>query len=514
MAAAFLEKLFALFGNSQDPEAAKKRRMKQLAKELSGNKYSRFYKPKSGEIEGVLGKFFYDMYKIISPAQVFLQNTSKSSELKKIVVESFFDKNLEEIKQRLTPQYIEEKAKGDLKELNRSLSADFSALSNAFDTERVEKIDRCYNNILAMAQFVSFDFFILIKKFDANVTERNFTYQPKFASVRGEYLSEALKDFLEVSFGVDPDQDWKSALKALKEYKNGVDVVVWEHWNKLLLLLRDVRKSGILEKMVQHIDQKPDWISRPKLSDEQIADKYLETKKSEVKTSLDKIANAKKNTQIDTLAVTVFGSKNIERTKYYSEKAGEIYIKKNFDGFLHAAAINYLKAFLLDHFKKDFRELFDLLLVRGQWTSPEQSQNTSEHFNRLMALSDKLITFDESLSDTGENGARLKASIVKADRDKSQARYVTLILKNINEEAMQMIKSSAMSFIIIGRSFKNILEDLEKTNHELIMNWKELEGLSDIPLSQRISNAYKKIYYFVQMLQIFTGPGESKTVNS
>jgi hypothetical protein len=505
MAAAFLDKLFSLFGPSNDPEAAKKRRIKQLVKDLTGNKYARFYKPKTGEIEGALGKFFFGIYKVISPTQVFLQNVPKSTSIKQIVVESFFDKELETIVQELTPESVEEKAKAGLKELNQSLNSNFAVLSGAFDSALIEKIDHCYNNIIAMTQFVSFDFFFILKKFDSNTPERSASYQPKFNTIRGEYLSDSLKDFLEVSFCVDPDQDWKSALKALKLFKNGVDVVPADQWNKLLLLIRDVRRSGILEAMVRHIDQKPDWISRPKLPDEHIAEKYIETKRLEVKTVVDSLVNAKKNAQIGVLAKTVFGVSSIDRTKYYTEKASEIYIKKNFDGFLYAAAINYLKAFLLDYFKKDFRELSDLLLIRGQWTVSDLAKNTSEHFNRLMKLSDELITFDESFSDSGGNGSRLKASIVKADRDKGQARYITVILKNVNEEALELVKNAAMSFIVIGKSLKTLLDDLQKQNRELVMNWKELEVVSDVPLTERISNAYKKIYYFVQLMQAFTG---------
>jgi hypothetical protein len=504
MAAGFLDKLFSLFGSAKDPESEKKRQLRQLLKELSGNKYARFYKPKSGEIQGVLGKFFYDVYKIISPAQVFLQNADKSAQLKQTVVRIFLDKNFREAEQRLAPEVIEEQAKTvPIKNLGKSLKDNLAAFSSAFDADRIAAIDRCYNLILSMSHFVAFDFFFLLKKFDSNITERNFSYQPRFANIRGEYLTEELKDFLEISFAVDPDQDWKNALQALKIYKSGVDVITFEQWRKILLLLKDVRRSGIFELMIRHIDKKPDWVSKPLLPDEHIAEAYLEAKRLEIKEAVDKIVNIQKNSQIDTLAKMVFGSTEIERTRYYTEKAGEIYVKKNFTGFIYAAAVNYLKAFLLDHFKKEFRELCDLLLIRGQWTAPQLSQQTSENFHRLMELSDALLAFDETLSDTGENGSRLKASIVKADRDKGQARYVTLILKAVNEEALDMINRSTRSLIVVGQSFKTLLEDLQKPSHDLLMNWKELGSLSEVPLFQRISNAYKQIYYFVRMMQFY-----------
>lgn len=510
MANAFLEKFFSLFGGTKDPEGAKKRQLKQLVKDLSGNKYARFYRPKSEEGDGSLGKFFYDIYRIIAPAQVFMQNAAKSAQLIQITAEAFLDKNLQAIRERLSPESIEGRAaQMTIKDLAKQIEADMAVYSAAFDSSRIEAIDRCYNLILALTQFVTYDFFFLLKKFDSNITERNFSYQPKFSAVRGEYISDDLKDFLEISFAVDPDQDWKNTLRILKTYKNGVDVVAPDQWNRLLLSLRELRKSNMLELMIRHIDKNPQWLFQPKLSDEHIAGAYIEKKRAEIKTTIDQIVNAKKNAQVNVLAKMIFGSAEIERTKFYTLKGSEIYVKKNFDGFLFAAGINYLKAFLLDHFKKEIRELCDLFLIRGQWTDILLSQQMSDHFHRIMELSDKIIAFDERLSDNGENGSRLKASILKADRDKSQARYVTLILKSVNEEAQGLINAAAQSLISIGRNLKSLLDDYQKPSKELVMNWKELEGASEVPLPQRMTGTYKKIYYFVQLMQLLSKTPEA-----
>jgi hypothetical protein len=511
MALAFLDKLLSLFAGDKDPDSGKKRQLKQLIKDLAGNRYARFYKTKQEEIDPSLGKFFYEMYKIISPAQVFLQNAAKSAQLKQVCAEAFLDKNLKEIRARISPESIEERAKTTaIKDLAKQLGEDTAAFAAAFDSSRIEAIDRCYNLVLGMVQFVSFDFFFLLKKFDPNITERNFSYQPKFAPVRGEYLTDEIKDFLDLSFAVDPDQDWKNALRVLKIYKNGVDVAAPDQWIRLLNNLREIRKSGILELMIRHIDKNPLWQSKPSLPDEHIAGAYVEEKQAEARAAVDKIVNAKKNAQVGVLAKTIFGSAEIERTKYYTAKAGEIYLKKNFDGFLFAQGINYLKAFLLDHLKRDIRELCDLLLIRGQWTVPALSQQMSEAFHQVMGLSDELIAFDETLSDTGENGSRLKSSIVKADRDKSQARYVTLILKSVNEEALGLINTAAQALIGVGKNLKTLLDDFQKPQRELLMNWKELEMASEAPLAQRIADAYKKIYYFIQMMQLLSKPGETE----
>jgi hypothetical protein len=96
------------------------------------------------------------------------------------------------------------------------------------------------------------------------------------------------------------------------------------------------------------------------------------------------------------------------------------------------------------------------------------------------------------------------------DRDRGQGKYIRLILKTVNNNAQKMINSASANLITIGRNFKNLLEDMQKKPSELVMNWKELESASEEPLPRRIANNYKRMYYFVQLLQFFTAPVEEE----
>jgi hypothetical protein len=44
-----------------------------------------------------------------------------------------------------------------------------------------------------MVNFVNFDYYFLLKKFDSGIPERTFSYVPKFETIRGEYVLEDLK---------------------------------------------------------------------------------------------------------------------------------------------------------------------------------------------------------------------------------------------------------------------------------------------------------------------------------
>jgi hypothetical protein len=482
-----------------------------VIKEINQNKYAKFYKIKTGEAEPPLAKFFYDIYKTIAPAQVFMQNAAKSAQLKQMVIESFMDKRSQDILKRLSPEAIEERVKKTPpKEVSLQVKEDITALRSGFDNTKINTMDRCYTLILAFIRFVAFNYLLLIQKFDPKVNERNFNYQPKFEHIKAEGIAGEIKNFLELCDNIDPDQDWKTVLKVLKTYKGDMDVVAADQWNRLLLLLRDVRRSNILELIIRYIQKNPNWVPKPQIQDEHIVESYLEEKQSEAENCINNIVNAKRNAQVAALAKTVFGSAEVNRLRYYTERGSEVYTRKNFEGFLYAGALNYLKAFYMDFSKKDIKELCDLILIRGQWTSNTLSQQMSEGYHSFMELFDKVSTFDDTLSDNGEHGSRLKNAMLKADHNKSSAKYVRIILSTVNDEAKKMINTAAQALIIIGKHLKGAIDDYQKTPHDLIINWKELESASEAPLIQRMTLNYKRIYFLVQILQLLMQSGQEE----
>ncbi len=502
MSLAIIEKLLSLFSGGGDPEAEKRKQLKQIAKELVKHKY-KFYKPKGEEVHPAFAKFFYDIYKTVASAQVFLQNAEASAQLKSLIIDSYLDQRMLELQERLSEDSISGRAKTvPTKELSQQLKDELVAFFAGFDGNRMRQIDGSFSAILSFARFVNFDFFFMLKKFDSNVTERSFTYIPKFEPIRAEYIGDDVKDFLEVLLAIDLEQDWKSVFAVLKQYK-GVDVVASDQWGKTLASLRDLKRSGILELMVRHIDKNPAWQPAAHHVDDHIVEPYLQKLRAQIEISIQKIVQEKRNSKIDELAKAVFGTPAVSRLKNYTDKANLVFSKKMLGGFMHVQGLNYLKAFLLDYFKKDIRELVDLFLIRGQWSTNLLSQQLSEGFHELMSVSEKLIAFDDSLADDADIGLRLRTYLAKADRDKDQLKNLRTVLKNVNDDAQRMINGSAQALITVGKNLKNVLEDYQRTPHELIINWKEIELASEQPIAERVTEVYKRIYFFVQLMQFF-----------
>ena len=83
----FLAHILQLFFPRDDAEAIKKRHLKALAKEISKNKFNRWYKPSSEEFQPQMARFFFELYKIVGPARALLASAVSSRVLKAIIFE-------------------------------------------------------------------------------------------------------------------------------------------------------------------------------------------------------------------------------------------------------------------------------------------------------------------------------------------------------------------------------------------------------------------------------------------
>ena len=102
----------------------------------------------------------------------------------------------------------------------------------------------------------------------------------------------------------------------------------------------------------------------------------------------------------------------------------------------------------------------------------------------------------------------MRSALAKADRDKEAIKYLRVTLKETNDRATAMISRAAVNLIGVGRQLKSLIEDLAKPHHEILINWKDIEGQSARPFKPWIVDTYKKIYYIVQLLQYFVKSSE------
>ena len=499
---AFFTRMLQIFLPRDDAEAIKKRHLKALAKEISKNKFGKWYKPASGEFQPPMARFFFELYKIVGPARALLASAASSKVLKTIVIEQNLSKQQQQIREKLTPEAINERAKTmKPKELSIQVQKEFDAFMREFDGKRIDEIDTLYRQLNEFIHFVLFDYYFFLKKFDPALPEDKFSYTPNFSNVNGEYLKDGLKDFITVLEGLSLDANWEKLFIIITAYKN-VQPVNASQWKKYLGVLNDVCRSRILEKIIQHITQDITYTVETSPFTEKVTDDYLKEIKRSIDSTLKDIITEQKNSQVAVMVQRVFGNAIPSGTKNYNPRSNAAFEKRGLEGYIYADAMNYLKSFLVDYFKSDIRGLSDLILVRGQWTQQPLSAEYSESYHNLMHISTKLLEFDEKLSEVSEMGVKFRTLLSRMEREKEAGRQAQKHLNDVNEAALKLLKVAIKNIMTLGNAIKNCIEDYDKPHRDLLQNWKEIEQHSDKPIREWMAAVYAKIYNFIMLEQV------------
>ena len=495
----FFQKIINMLFSNNDPDKEKKRLLKDIRKELK--KHSKYFKMRGDSIQPALGKIFHEIYQVVGPAQVFLENINKSGVIKRAFIVSFMNEKQLELLNNLSEESLRQRGESvDTKELVPIVKEELIQLFSLFDMNLVKTINSLYTNLLYFQDFINYDYYFLLRKFDSMMPEREFQYIPKFEEISGEYILEDLKDFNILIPLLDETIEWESIFRILKTYRN-IDIISLSGWKKVLQKKKELMKSDLLNLLIKLLDEDPYYTVKVSKSGEEIVEPYLNEIRVKAEQTMKGIINDKKSRQIDSLLMAVFKRTDIFRTKYYTEKANLTFQKKVMGGFKYVEPINCLKAYFLDFFKTHTRKVIDLLLIQGKWSTNLLAQQFSESFHELIALSDELLGFDESLSDDGNFGIRIKKSIRAADRDSLAMNALITALDDVNTQARDILNRSANGLITIGKNLKNALGDHKKNSGELLVNWKELEAFADFNIEKELSKHYKQIYYLIQLLQ-------------
>ncbi len=483
-----------------DDNAIKRKMLKRIAKNLSKTKYH-FYKPSSHEVDPTFAKFFYEIYKAVSPAQLMFANTNPNS-IKRMVIDVTLSEDQKKLSEALSEEELNKRGSTmPLPRLMEETKAQLDKFTAEFTNDKIMKADNLYTKLLLFKNFTQYDFFFLLKKFDSSMKERSFNAAPKFQQIGGSYIVEDIKNFVSVAWPL-PADDWDDVFKLMKSLK-GVEPITLSTWKKVLQRLRYVREQGILEMMVQLITDNPAYKEVVKGEDYHIMDEYISQTRKTVDDVLSTLKERQTAGKVDNLLSQIFGNTSIEPLKNYNDTVSQTFTNRNLTGFLYTAPLSYLKVFLLNYIKKDVRELSDILVVRGEWATQTMSQPMSEAAHQLMDLPSKITTLDEALTESGKFGNKLRTLMPRIDRDRESRNIMEMTLGDVNNEAAQILGIAKQNIIIFDKNLKMLLEDFVKPHPTVMRNWKDLDRFAEGKLKQRCVDVYKKLYNFISLLQNF-----------
>ena len=494
----FFAKLFSSLFKSDDPDAEKKRRIKQISKNLAKAKYH-FYK--NDEVLPAFAKLLYDIYKAVFPAKAMFMAQENPNRLKALAVNYSLNEKEHQLIDSLSEESIKEAAQHTpIDQLEAQVKQNIDYFLQLFNSEKIARIEALYRKLMIFKNFCSFDFYFTLKKFDSSLKEGEFTNVPHFEKINAEYISEDLKDFLAVAWILPEREDWSDMIKFFKETK-GTEPVTLNLWNKICNKINSIRLTRVFEMMIQVISKDPNYVPDFSYNEEPIVDSFIDKTRNDAEKTLNSLILTQQNNKIDGILEQIFGTTSIERLSNYTATTSAAFERKGLGIFEYVQPLNYFKAFLLDFVKKDVREFSDLVLVRGTWSTQALSAPMSNAYHALLETSDTILAFDAKIAEDAEIGSRIKTHMPRAERDKEAKSIIGTLIGDLNDEAKEMLVDGTKNLITIAKTTKTLLEDYAKPKGEVIINWKELDKFADHPIKELGVGVYKHIYLFVQLMQ-------------
>ena len=157
----FIQSILASVLGGGDANAVKKRLLKKIAKDLSKTKFH-FYKAGSHEIDASMAKFFYEIYKAISPLQLMFANTAPNA-LKRVVIEQSLSENQRNIIESLTEEDIVKMAgTNPLNQVTHTVNEQLQKFNADFTSEKIARTDALYTKLNLLKNFAQYDFFFFL----------------------------------------------------------------------------------------------------------------------------------------------------------------------------------------------------------------------------------------------------------------------------------------------------------------------------------------------------------------
>ena len=494
--------MFQSLFRSSTPEAENKRRLKMIAKNLSKTKFHNFYKPGSSELLVSFAKFMYEIYKVVSPVQLFFVNSQNTAVFNRQMINCSLSDAQLEVLDSLDENNITEKAqKMKYAELKQAVENAMEKFSASFDMGKIAEIENLNKAFYLFKDFCCFDYYMVLKKFSSSIQEHTFSTTPQFENINAEYLVEELKDFASVAYVITGDISWQPLFDFFKQ-AYGKEFVNVNVWKKIVLRIKSLQASGALDMIIQLISKDPKYQTEINDKTSPIAEPFLDKLHDSTRVILEKIAVEQKNTKTSGFAQQIFGGSVSQYLKNYTDALNGVLSKKELNTFTYTEPLNLLKQFIIEFVKKEVHQYYDVVVIRGQWDSTLASP-FSNSYQELLKISEGITAFDEELAETGTVGVKIKTLLPKTAHDPGAENIINRIVSDSDEQARGFLMTATHDFVNIGKTMKQLIEDYGRPKAVIVQNWHDLEKFIDVPMKDFSINIYKKLYLFVQMMQAY-----------
>lgn len=485
-----------------------KRRLRDLGKKLTqfNNKY---YKPSTKEILPEFGIFVFKIFKMLSPCEEVLMSID-SRIIKKKLLEKFLSERQNAILSKIDEDILREEVDvSSLKAVSEKLKILLKDFAKDFDRNKMLRIEGFYRVISNIISISKYDYMGFIKKcsfnilYDTNPMTIN-AKDLKMHEVNGRLVLDMLKDLHEALNKIDETEDWNEIFDFILSLKTFPPINIKE-WNKLLKQLRNIKINNYITNLIYHIEESFDYkLIVNETKNENIVENYVISVKNRINNILLKISNEKKDNVSTNIFKTIFGANyKMVELENFNLTLKEAIERKGFSvNIKYVRTITFILNFILEIYRSSIKELQELILVRATWLNKAENKNCHMIYYKLNDSYEKIIELDNSLNFSQSLGNKIRNILNTTKKGEIATKQAEEIVNSLNEITFKIISEFVNNLIFLTNKTRVALSDYNRgKNYSLISNWKELDSIFNKKTKTILVNAYKKMYYFIKLIQ-------------
>jgi hypothetical protein len=441
--------------------------MKIISKNIKNNIYKQFYKPFTHEAAPQLASFFYELYKLCIVPQTLLRNAESSTELKNAVIYFSLDKGAISMIESISPAHLKNASISvDAAELARQTERNIADLRKILGKNWRDRVDNWYKQICSFIWFVNFDYYVLLWHFNLELNEFALSSKPRFLKIKSMDIVENLKDFLAISENILLEKDWTAVFEILNNFKPQINIKS-KDWLRSITQLQTVLSSRILQLIIKHTENNPEWENKIIIPNKTISNKFLNDIIEDANKMTSEIMAMEKENNIGRIISSIFiASADTDVADYYVESN---------DYFKHAKPFEYCMKFLSLYFD-EIKGICNIFIIYGSWSSTDDMHNLSQSLHNVTVLREQMYAYDKTLSEMGERGVKLKylkSNSIKTGGQNKLYQYI----ETINDEVFTMINqfiNGIVGLYIFLMAYKNVPANGGNNNEYTAKNKKPL----------------------------------------
>lgn len=494
-----LELIFDLLLGGSD---ARKRNaeLKLIYKHLLAKGYKYI---KRDQLQPVFADFIYSIYNQTATSREVLNRFSSQDSLAYAVLLSVVPHHISDMILHVDPNEIRMRSQSmKSADLIQEIKKILLEIKKYFAPQILEKANEAYATVFTYRAFCMYDYFLLLRYFNSNLKENDFSQKTKFGTAYATSVAElvadletALRNFLLAS-------DWETLNNFFKSI-GAKNVISQDDHAVMYQIITHLENDHVIENLCKLGMRDPSYQINPALPPKSKMQNVLNTIFHDAENTVKEIFQEQKKAQVAAIVKSLFPPEKQLTLTFYDPKKNEALGQKKLGQFEYAEPIGYLHAYFTEDVCLKLKKFADTLTIKGKSSEISFMKTFFQTSSDFSGISDGIEKLELKAATTSSIGYRIDQALRHNDDSYMDMDHVKRDVETLNSEASILMRKSQNMLPVFKDMLAKLAIDAEKGRGEILENWTEIDSLNGMNSFEYLTEFSAKTSKMNSLISLF-----------